>query len=60
MRSAKQGNHLKEGWEVQRKRSMRLMTNNPSELNFDIPFPSTTPPTTHPPPQKLPIPQAMG
>ena len=31
---------------------MRLMTNNPSELNFDILFPSTTPPTTHPPPQK--------
>ena len=43
---------LKEGWEVERKRSMRLMTNNPSELNFDILFPSTTPPTTHPPPQK--------
>ena len=28
------------------------MTNNPSELNFDILFPSTTPPTTHRPPQK--------
>ena len=28
------------------------MTNNPSELNFDILFPSTTPPTTHPLPQK--------